>query len=76
MVAKAKSGNELLPILESSTIELSECMEMIEPRTFQEAWNHPDIKQHMNWGEAIRKEFSDMNKQQVWGKIKHDKIPK
>ncbi len=30
----------------------------------------------MKWREAIRKEFADMNKQQVWDKVKQDKIPK
>ncbi len=63
MVAGAKSGNELLPTPESSTIALSVCMELGEPRTFQEAWNHPDPEQCMKWREAIRKEFADMKKQ-------------
>ncbi len=43
MVAEAKSGNKLVPIPESSTIALRLCMELVEPKTFQEAWNHPDI---------------------------------
>ncbi len=30
----------------------------------------------MKWREEIREEFADMNKQQVWRKIKCDKIPK
>ncbi len=51
-------------------------MELVEPRPFQEGWDHPEIKQCMKWREAIRKEFSDMNKQQVWHKIIRDKIPK
>ncbi len=51
-------------------------MVLVELRTFQEAWNHPDLKQYMKWREAIRKEFADMNKQQVWRKVKCDKIPK
>ncbi len=76
MVAEAKGGNELLPISESSAIALSVCMELAEPRTFQEAWNHPDPERCMKWREAIRKEFADMNKQQVWRKVKQDKIPK
>ncbi len=32
MVAQAKVGNELLPISESSTVALSVCMELAEPR--------------------------------------------
>ncbi len=76
MVAEAKRGNELLPIPESSASALSVCIEFAKPRTFQEAWNHPDLKHFIKWREAIRKEFSNMNKQQVWRKIKCDKIPK
>ncbi len=57
MVAEAKSGIELLPITESSAISLSVCMELVEPRIFQEAWNHPDLKQCMKWREVFRKEF-------------------
>ncbi len=61
ILAKAKGGNKLLPISESSAIALSVCMELSEPRTFQEAWNHPDPEQCMKLNEAIRKEFADMN---------------
>jgi hypothetical protein len=28
-----------------------------EPKTFQEAWHHPDKYQRKKWQEAIRKEF-------------------
>ncbi len=52
MVTEAQSGNELLPIPESSAIALSVCMELIEPRIFQEAWNHTDLKQYMKQREA------------------------
>ncbi len=65
MVAEAKSWNELLPIPESSAIALIVSMELVEPRTFKEAWNHPDLKQRMKWREAIEKEFAE-----VWRKIK------
>ncbi len=41
MVAEAKSVNELLLLSESSAMELSVCMVLFEPRTFQEAWIHP-----------------------------------
>ncbi len=47
MVAEAKSGNKLVPIPESSTIALRLCMELVEPKTFQEALSHPDLKQYM-----------------------------
>ncbi len=65
MVTEAKSGNEFLTIPESSAVPLSVCMEPVEQRTFQEALNHPDLKKFVKWREAIRKEFADMNKQQV-----------
>ena len=42
MVEEAKGGKELLPIAMSSTIALNVHMDLVEPRTFQEAWNHPD----------------------------------
>ncbi len=41
---------------------LSVCMELAEPRPFQEAWNHPDPEQCMKWKEAIRKEFDKIPK--------------
>ncbi len=68
-----KCGNEFFPIPESSAIVISVGMELVEPRTFQEAWNHPGLKQCMKWSEAIRKEFSDINKQQFGCKIKQDR---
>ena len=36
-----------------------------EPMTFAEAWKHPNANSHAKWQEAICKEFTDMNKQQV-----------
>ncbi len=73
ILAEAKGGNYLLPVSES-TIALCVCMELAEPRTFHEAWNHPDPEQCMKRREAIRKEFADTNKQQVWKKVKQEGI--
>jgi hypothetical protein len=43
------------------------------PRTFDEAWNHPDQFQRKMWRDAIRKEFSKMNQKNVfWRKIKRN----
>ncbi len=61
IVTEAISGNEFLTIPESSAIALSVCMELVEPKTFQEDWNHTDLKQCLKWREA-RKDFKDMNK--------------
>ena len=47
----------------------------VEPKTFQEAWNHPDPVQRAKWREAIRKEFHDMLKRKVWRRVKKSSIP-
>ncbi len=60
MVVEAKRGNELLPMSESSAITLSVVMELVEPRTVQEAWNHPNPEKCMKRREAIRKEIADI----------------
>ena len=39
-----------------------------ETKTFTKAWNHPNATSHAKWWEAMKKEFADMNKQQVWHK--------
>ena len=33
-----------------------------EPKTFTEAWHHPNPMQWENWQKAVRKEFSSMIK--------------
>ena len=37
-----------------------------EPTIFQEAWDHPDKNEREAWRMAIKKEFSDMIKREVW----------
>jgi hypothetical protein len=44
-----------------------------DPKTFEEAWNHPDPVEREKWREAIRKEFRDMIKRSVWRKC--SKVP-
>jgi hypothetical protein len=46
-----------------------------EPKTFEEAWNHPDAINKKGWREAIKKEFSDMKSRKVWQKVKKNIIP-
>ena len=46
-----------------------------EPRTFQEAWHHPDPIQRDLWREAIRKEFRDMINRGVWRQMKQRDLP-
>ena len=47
----------------------------VEPRNFQEAWHHPDPVKREKWRAAIRKEFRDMLKRQVWRKTKRSSMP-
>ncbi|KAG7338676.1 reverse transcriptase RNA-dependent DNA polymerase [Nitzschia inconspicua] len=46
-----------------------------EPKTFQEAWNHPDPEERKKWREAIKKEFHDMIVRKVWRKTNKSSIP-
>ena len=47
----------------------------VEPTSFREAWDHPEVIQRHKWREAIRKEFHGMNQRKVWRKIKRRDIP-
>ena len=40
------------------------------PDIFQEAWNHLDEEEKEHWRTAIKKEFNDMTKREVWRKNK------
>ncbi len=46
-----------------------------EPKTFQQAWYHPDEYQCKMWREAIRKEYQDMIKHKVWRRTSKRQIP-
>ncbi len=46
-----------------------------EPRTFQEAWHHPDPIQRVKWHDEIKQEFHDMTKRRVGKRIKKKYIP-
>ena len=50
--------------------------EYIEPKTFQQAYNHEDPLQRTKWREAIGKEMKDMKARNVWTKIKRSQVPK
>ena len=41
-----------------------------EPKTFQEAWHHPNLNQQPKWREAIKKELKDMINRGVFQKVK------
>ena len=49
--------------------------EPIEPKTFQEAYNHPEEEQRVKWRTAIKKEFHKMIERGVWRKIKKADMP-
>mmetsp|Transcript_10575 Transcript_10575/g.23465 ORF Transcript_10575/g.23465 Transcript_10575/m.23465 type:complete len:546 (+) Transcript_10575:97-1734(+) len=46
-----------------------------EPKTFDEAWNHPDPEERKKWRESIRKEFRDMINRKVWRHVPKRDIP-
>lgn len=45
------------------------------PDTFEEAWNHPHATDIEHWRTAIKKEFNNMIKRNVWRQTKTNKIP-
>jgi hypothetical protein len=49
--------------------------QLLEPKPYQEAWNHQETKQKDKWRDAIAKEFNKMANRNVWKKIKHHKMP-
>ena len=46
--------------------DLKKSTQYVEPRSYDEAWNHPDPVQRTKWREAITKEYGDMVKRVVW----------
>ena len=50
-------------------------LDMVEPTTFQESWDHPDPIKSEKWRTDIRKYFHDINHFQVWRNIKRSEIP-
>ena len=46
-----------------------------EPKTFREAWDHPDPEKQAKWREAIRKEFRDMLRRGVFRLMDRANMP-
>ena len=46
-----------------------------EPKTFNNAWNHPDTKEREGWRQAIKFEYQNMMKQKVWETVPQSSIP-
>jgi hypothetical protein len=47
----------------------------LEPTLFNEAWNHPDPKNHEMWRVAIIKELGEMENKKVWEIINKEDVP-
>ena len=46
------------------------------PKSYREAWDHPDPKFRERWRIALKKELDSMEKREVWTVIKRSKMPK
>ena len=47
----------------------------VNPRNFEEEWNHKNKYEKSMWRNAIKKKFNDMFKHKVWEKVKKAEIP-
>ena len=70
-----KTSENLNFLIDLSMISTKSISVPEEPTSFNEAWNHPDITCREKWREVIRKEFANMNKQQVWQKTTKSLMP-
>jgi len=46
------------------------------PKSFNDAWDHPDPPTRDKWRAAINKEYNDMDQRGVWTKVKRKTMPK
>ena len=69
---KKMAESERLILLKHIISKLKEDL----PDSFQEAWNHPDLKIRAKWREGIRKEFRDMIRRGVWRTMDRKSVPK
>ena len=46
------------------------------PKSYKEAWDHPDPKMRARWRNAFKKETGSMGTRKVWKVIKKSKMPK
>ena len=61
--------------MSATDVDPSKYKDMFEnPKTYDEAWNHPDPFQQERWREAITKELNKMEEKGVWRKIKRDEM--
>jgi hypothetical protein len=62
-------------VLESANFAFKTLDLVEEPKTFAEAYNHPNTNDKFKWREAILKEFNDMSAKRVWKKIQMSEMP-
>ena len=62
-------------IVEKADVALNAVELVEEPKTFEEAYYHPDSDLKMKWQEAISKEFEEMSAKRVWKKIRKSELP-
>jgi len=72
-IEEKDSGRDL--IVEKADVALNAVELVEEPKTFEEAYFHPDSDQKMKWQEAISKEFEEMSAKRVWKKIRKSELP-
>ncbi|EJK44115.1 hypothetical protein THAOC_37375, partial [Thalassiosira oceanica] len=69
-----ETANCLIDVAMVSTDEVT-TVEYKEPKSFEEAWFHPDPLQRKKWRAAINKEYGDMTKRKVYTKKKRSQMP-
>jgi hypothetical protein len=62
-------------VVESANIAFNTLDLVEEPKTFDEAYNHPNTNDRILWKEAISKEFNEMSAKGVWKKILMSELP-
>jgi hypothetical protein len=67
------SGRDL--VIESADVAFNTVDMVEEPKTFDEAYNHPNANHRLTWQEAISKEFDEMSAKRVWKKFKSRNCP-
>jgi Reverse transcriptase (RNA-dependent DNA polymerase) len=81
MIDRFAAGVEGLTLFEAayshSEVDPTKYADIYEnPKTFDEAWNHPEPFQREKWREGINKEFDRMASKKVWTKIKRSQMEK
>ena len=63
-------------VMESATVgkETNEPKQMV-PTRFNDAWNHPNMRERDKWRKVIKKEINNMIKLNVWIKVNQNQIP-